>query len=347
MDPGQVVLQLAAEILEVLAPLEMSEHLVEQQQLRIAAGHQAPDAGEIVHLADSPGEGGLAALIGAGHDKNAFGAAQVEVVEDDRPVPRRQDVGQRDVECLAAQDVLRPAGNLRVAEFQPGPPESRHEVDAGDVKLHLPVEHGNRPVKIIAMTAAVIVERREDVGIQLRDQVQDARFDVVHVGQGKKFCPVILHLPLPEPLERSGHVGAVVSLRIIFADLDPVAEDTEAISYSGQLIPECLRIGGEPGECAGLGIGHQVLAEGQEAMRPEVGKSQVAGQRGHGIAICFRRVQEPLFPLIFVVEPHGLREAVAHGPHILGKCSYPLEQILSIKVAQYLMTVGNRLQAVQ
>src|ERR1022692_1530772 len=241
MDSREVVLHLAAEILEVLALLEMGEHLVEQEQLRLAARYRAADAGQVVHLADSPGESCLTALIRAGYDEDAFRVVQAEVIADYRPVLRKQNVGQRNIECRAAENVLRLAGDPRIAETKPGSSEPRDEVQVGDVELHFPVADGNHAVKITVMTLVVVIEGRENVGVQLCYKIKDARFDVVHVRKGMKrgpviprlplleprecgghVCEVIPRLPLLEPRECGGHVCAVVSFRVILADLDPV-----------------------------------------------------------------------------------------------------------------------------
>ena len=68
----QVVFQLPAHLGQVLLPLEMGEQAVGQEQPGGAARDRAADAGQVVELAEGPGEGGLASLVGPGHDEDAL-----------------------------------------------------------------------------------------------------------------------------------------------------------------------------------------------------------------------------------------------------------------------------------
>src|SRR5580704_8503026 len=98
----------------------MGEQAVEQGYASRTARYRAADAGEVVKLAEGPGEGRLASLVGPGHDEDALAARQAEVVGDHRLPPRHELAGQGQVEGVGGDDLLRVGGNLGVAEAQPG-----------------------------------------------------------------------------------------------------------------------------------------------------------------------------------------------------------------------------------
>ena len=91
---------------EVLFPLEMGEEAVEEEQPGGAARNRAADAGEVVKLAECPGEGGLPALVGPGDDGDALAALQPEIVGDHRGALCDELAGQRQVEGADGADVL-------------------------------------------------------------------------------------------------------------------------------------------------------------------------------------------------------------------------------------------------
>src|SRR6266700_3793048 len=97
VNPGQVVLQLSPEILQVLACLKVREHPVEQEQLRLAARYWAADAGQVVQLAERPGKGRLAALVGTRDHKDPLRVLEVEIVAHHWPLLRDQLAGQGQV----------------------------------------------------------------------------------------------------------------------------------------------------------------------------------------------------------------------------------------------------------
>ena len=86
VNSDQVVLQLAAEIFDLLFSFKMREQLVEKEELRLPARNGTADAGQIMQLAECTGERGLSALVGTGYDQYPFLALEVKVVAYDRRI---------------------------------------------------------------------------------------------------------------------------------------------------------------------------------------------------------------------------------------------------------------------
>ena len=167
MNPEQIVLQLAAQVLEVFLPLEVGEQSVEEEEPRFPAGHGTADAGQVMELSKSAGEGRFPALVRPGHDQYAFRIVEVEVVGHHRCVFADELIGQGEVEYLAAADFLGSVGDGGIAEGQPGRFEALDVLDARDVELDFPVKGPDRAVEIVAMATAVLLQEGEDVGIEL------------------------------------------------------------------------------------------------------------------------------------------------------------------------------------
>ncbi len=72
VDPNQIVLQLAAEIRDVLFPFEVREEAVKEKEPSFRARNRAAQAGQIMQLAEHARERRLAALVRAGNDEDAL-----------------------------------------------------------------------------------------------------------------------------------------------------------------------------------------------------------------------------------------------------------------------------------
>src|SRR6266540_3239682 len=99
------------------------------------------------------------------------------------------------------------------------------------VSLDLPVEGADRRVEILAVARAEVVERPEDTRVELRDEVQDLGFDVVHVEPVRELGPVVLHGSLLEFREGPLDLLAVVGLVLVPVDPDAVAFDMDRIPH--------------------------------------------------------------------------------------------------------------------
>ena len=86
VDPDQVVFELAPQGREVLLVLEVGEDLIGKEESR-AAKERAGRAGEMMQLAEHPGEGRLPALVRTRHDDDPLRIDEVErVAHDVRPI---------------------------------------------------------------------------------------------------------------------------------------------------------------------------------------------------------------------------------------------------------------------
>ena len=309
-DPHQVVFQLPAQRGQVLLPLEMGEQPVGQEQPGGAARHRAADAGQVVELAEGPGEGGLASLVGAGHHEDALASFQMEVVGDHGPAPRDELAGQGQVEGAGGADLLRAGGDLGIAEGQAGVAKRPDVAEVGEVELEFLVGAQDALVGERGVPAAVLVQGGELLREQPGDPFEDLGGDVVDPRPRPVTDPVVLDRALLEALERLQHLGAVVGFTLVAAHLDPVAPDAGAVADLPEgllLAPGIGRQGGEPGR------GHvrsQVVPEGQQGAGADRRRGEVPGQGPHRVAVDGRRVQQPALPLVAVLH---LRRAGAGG----------------------------------
>ena len=308
----QVVLQLPAHLGEVLLPLEMGEEAVEEEQAGGAARDRAADAGQVVELAEGPGEGGLAALVGAGHDEDALAALQAEVVSDHRLARRDELVRQGQVEGAGGEDLLGAGGDLGIAEAQPGGAKRPDVVKVGEVELELLVGAPDSLVEEPGVLAAVLVQRGELLRKQPGHQLEDLRGDVVHPRPRPVPDPVVLHRALLEPLEGLQHRGAVVGFILVAAHVDPAALDAGAVADLPEGVLPVPRVAHQSGEPGRGHIGSQVLPEGQQAAGADLRRGEVLGQGPHRVAVDGRRVQEPALPLVAVLHLRQLTQVGAH-----------------------------------
>src|SRR5262249_40556591 len=157
-NPYQVVLELAAEIFNFLLTLEMGEEVVEEEELRISARHRAADAGEVMQLAEGASEGCFAALVRTADDDDPLLASQEEIIADDRGVGVDELFGQRQIEPFVNVDLLRFAGDVRIAEPQSSAAQFCGVFEVGDVKMNLAIEGGNRFIDEAGVSCVVVVE---------------------------------------------------------------------------------------------------------------------------------------------------------------------------------------------
>ena len=144
-DPDQVIFELPGHRGEVFLPLEMREEAVGRNRRAAAARDQAADGAQVVELAEGPGEGGLAALVGAGHHDDVLGGVQAEVVRDYGLAPGDELARQGKVESGGGADVRGAGGDLGVAEAQPGRADRPDVVQVCQVELQFPVGTGDSP----------------------------------------------------------------------------------------------------------------------------------------------------------------------------------------------------------
>jgi len=135
----------------------------------------------------------------------------------------------------------------------------------GHVKLDLPIETANRFVQEIAVFGAKIVEVRKNIRMQFGDKIKNLGSHMVHTRIGEKFCPVIFHRTLLEPLEGLFDLRAVIDIGFKFADPDGSPLDQDAVSDIGQTGFQLFRSGLKRCVRFGKGILSQIFPEGQES----------------------------------------------------------------------------------
>jgi len=212
-------------------------------------------------------------LVGPRDDDDPFGAVEVDVVADDRPALPLELVGEREVVGVLGRDLLG-GGDRRIAERQPGSLQAAQQIQVGQVELHLPVEAGHRLVDETLVIRAVAVQRGEGSREQLRHQVQDPCFDVVHVRRGGELDLDGSGLALVEPLEDALDRLAVVGLVVEARDADAAAPDGQAVPHSTEALPYGGGLGDERPEAVRCNVPEQRVADRSEAAGAEVGGCQ-------------------------------------------------------------------------
>jgi hypothetical protein len=84
VKPKQIIMQFAAQIVNILLFLEMSEQSVKQEQLRVGSGHRATDRREVMQKTERPRERCLAALIGPRDDDDPLASIEKKIIGHDR-----------------------------------------------------------------------------------------------------------------------------------------------------------------------------------------------------------------------------------------------------------------------
>ena len=256
----------------------MGEDLVGQEEARRAAWHRAAGAGQMVELAEGPGECRLAALVRPGDDEDPFGVAQVKFVADHWRAHGDQLGRERQVKGVASKDLLGVSGELRKAEAEPGRAHRFDVVQVCQVELEITLELPDRRVKERGVPSAVIAERGELLAEQASHQIDDLGADMAHARRAPVLDPVVLHRALLESLECLLNLGAVVSLAVVAAYLHPQALDPDLVHDLGKVVLAVRGVGGKPGEFGGGDVGGQEVTERQQATRGDRPGGKVAGQ---------------------------------------------------------------------
>lgn len=110
LDPDQVIFEFAPQVHPVFFTLEMRVNPVRKEQPGPGARNGQAEGGEVMQLADGPGEGGLPALVRAGDNEDPFSPCRLKIIGDHRRLVADEFHGQCQVERV------RGAGLLEVAE---------------------------------------------------------------------------------------------------------------------------------------------------------------------------------------------------------------------------------------
>ena len=234
--------------------------------------------GQVMELAECPGEGGLTALVGPGHDENPLGAIQGEAVGDHRLACGGELVRQGQVEGAGGAYFLGAGGDLGVAEAQPGRADRGDVIQIGQVELEFGAGLLDSLIDERGVLAAVLRQRGELVREQPGHQLGDLGRNVVHPRLHPVLEQVVLGSALLEPAEGVQHRGAVVGFAGVAAHLDPVAPDADAVADLPESVLAGVGVTGQGGEPGGGHVGIHVLPEGLQGVGAEPRRGEMPGQ---------------------------------------------------------------------
>ena len=183
--------------------------------------------------------------------------------------------------------------------------------------------------------------------MQLRDQVEDLRLHVVHVGVPPEPPPIVGDRVLLELLERALDLCAHVGLTLIPAHPHPVAPEVDRVPDGGEIVLDALGIPGECGERVGCDVAGQVIAQPEEAPGAQLPRLELLTQRANGAAVQRSRLEEPALLLAGVVELSHQLQMPAHLLHSAGELAHGLEHGLLLEVPQHMMAVLDNPDVVQ
>ena len=264
LDADQLILQLAPQVRDLLLLLKVREDLIAEEEARFPSRYRTPQAAEVMELAEGPGKGGLAALVRTGDDEDALVLLQKEVVADDRFLHGHELAGQGDIVGVGRCHLLGAPRNIRVAEGQAGCAERCHGVQPGEVELDLAIEALDDGIEVAATALMVGTQLREDFGMQLRHEVEDARLDVVHIREVAEGDQIVLGDTAFESPEDLPHLGAVVGFAAVAVDPDTPAVNADRVPDFGELLLQLRRFGSGCAERVRPDVGGEVVAEPKE-----------------------------------------------------------------------------------
>ena len=173
-------------------------------------------------------------------------------------------MGQRNIEPAVAGDFLARLRKHRRAERQAGPPKRRDVVQIGKIKLHFTIEDRDGPVDEIAIRRTKSRQRSEQVRVQLTDEFQNLRLDMVHIVTDGEPDLVILDRSLFEFLKGQFDIGAIIALPLVFLNRKSVIGYEHAVFDRSQFGLEFLRLDMQGRKGLGLDVAYDVGAKCEE-----------------------------------------------------------------------------------
>ena len=158
MNPDEIVLELATEIVDVFFSFEMREEIVKKKQLRSRTGDGTAQAREIMQLAEGTGEGRLTTLVWTRYDDHALPVPELKVVANNGSTFGDELAGQGQIEALIVVNFLASLDDARITEIQSRFFEAGDMLQIGDIELDFSVEGDDRVVLKIFTCCVVIFE---------------------------------------------------------------------------------------------------------------------------------------------------------------------------------------------
>ena len=109
--------------------------------------------------------------------------------------PETTKMREREIECAPGANRLR-CRQRGVAETQASVLERPDVFEIGDVELDLAIPATDHRIQVGLVVAEIFVEASEYVGVQRRDEVENARLDMVHLEEVGELEIVVLDVSL-------------------------------------------------------------------------------------------------------------------------------------------------------
>ena len=114
--------------------------------------------------------------------------------------------------------------------------------------------------------------------MQRGHEIENVRFDMIHLEEVDKLEVVVLHVPLLESLEGRRHRRAVVGLRLKLAHRHARIADQQYVFNRGEIALDFLHRVFERQKSARLNVVLNVAPETIKPTRLEIGRPQILGE---------------------------------------------------------------------
>src|ERR1700685_1999136 len=213
--------------------------------------------------------------------------------------------------------------------------------------MNLPVECADRSVDEARVPRAIVVEPGEKFWGQFGDQIEDLRFDVIHLREEAKGGQIGPFRALLKFLEGFGNLRAVVGSRFVRTHGDRAAVDVHAVANIGQMQPERIRLFDERAKLGALGVTQEIVPKCAQTPRFDRSPGQVVCEAPDGVEVDDDSVEQPGLLLQAVIKLACANEASAHVAHGLREIANRLIDSGVFKIAKYLVPVTDGIDVVQ
>ncbi len=116
----------------------------------------------------------------------------------------------------------------------------------------------------------------------------------------------------------------------------------QPVPHLRQVLPHLCGVRDQRGEFVGPDVPRELLAERDQAARPQFRAGEIVREARDRFAIDLRGIEEPGLLLIGVTQLLGSREMCAHRPHLLRERGDRPGERLAFEIPQHLLPVGDR-----
>ena len=211
--------------------------------------------------------------------------------------------------------------------------------DIGEIKLDLPIEPQDRPVKEAAASGGEVVELREYLRIQPRDAIEDSRLDVVHLLEVHELENVIGCRALFELFEIRLDFGPIIGLIMIGRDGDDAVADEQRVANGAKSRGNCCDLLQQVLKGRGADV---AVEKGEKADKPRRGgrrRAKIGQQTLDALTIELDGVEQPSLLLVFVVQLARLGEVFPHRSHRVREPRHRVIARIVLEIAHHLLAV--------